>query len=77
MWGVYTAIILANMEQYNPSMFRLNIKTGPVYTVKEQLSVDGTCLHCKCSFTVSRRVHVYVNTKFPYYSIFIIISAMF
>ena len=33
-------------------MFRLNINMGPVYTVKEHLSVEGTCLHSKCSFTV-------------------------
>ena len=40
-------------------MFRLNIKTDPVYTVKEPLSVDGTRLHCKYSFTVQTGLYLY------------------
>ena len=43
-------------------MFRLNIKAGPVYTVNVPL---------QC-----RRVRIYVKTEFPYYSIFIMISAL-
>ena len=56
-------------------MFRLKIKTGPVYTVKEHLSVDETRLHCNVPLQC-RRVRIYEKTEFPYYSVFIMISAL-
>ena len=57
-------------------MFCLNIKMGSVYTVKEHLSVDGARLHLNVPLQC-RRVRTYVKMEFPYYSVFIMISAVF
>ena len=58
-------------------MFRLNniIKTGPVYTVKEHVSVDGPVYTVNVPLQC-RQVRIYVKTEIPYYSVFIMISAV-
>ena len=44
-----TAKIFTNTDQYRIPFLH---KDGPIYTVKEQYSVDGFHVHCQCSFTV-------------------------
>ena len=56
-------------------MFCLNVKTGLIYTVKEHLSVDGTRLHLNVPLPY-RQPCIYIKKEFPYYPIFIMVSAV-